>query len=107
VDVLGGILFTAAGVGLALPALSVAVTAGVAPHRRGVAGALFVAGQQIGGAIGVAVLVGISAAGTAAGGSLVAGYGLAFLSTAVLALIGAVTLGITTVRGRRSQVPQA
>jgi len=106
VDVLGGILFTSAGLGLALPAMSVAVTAGVAPHQRGVAGALYVAGQQIGGAVGVAVLVGISAASTAASGAPITGYEVAFLTTALLTLLGAVTLGISTVRARRGQVPQ-
>ena len=101
-DVLTGIMFTSFGLGLALPAMSVAVTAGVAAHQRGVAGALYVAGQQIGGAVGVAVLVGISAAS----GPPSAGYAVAFLTTALLSLLGAVALGISTVRGRRSQVPQ-
>src|SRR6202021_2420250 len=45
-NVLGGILITAFGIGLVFPTASVAVTAGVGPGERGLAGGLFVTAQQ-------------------------------------------------------------
>jgi hypothetical protein len=50
------ILLTALSIGLALPAASVAITAGVQGRDQGIAGALFTTGQQAGAAIGLAVL---------------------------------------------------
>ncbi len=89
VHVLGGILLTAAGMGLALPAASLALTADVPPHQRGVAGALFASGQQIGSAVGIAVLASIAAASTSRTGLLVSGYRLSFLvATGILVLAG-------------------
>lgn len=91
VDVLGGILLTAAGMGLALPAASLALTADAPPQQRGVAGAVFAAGQQVGSAIGIAVLASVAAAGTDRSGSLVSGYRLAYLvSTGTIVLAGAI-----------------
>ena len=74
-NVLGGIMLTAFGMGLAFPTTSVAVTAGVGPGERGLAGGLFVTAQQVGQAIGLAALATIAAAQTNAHhGSLVSGY---------------------------------
>jgi len=90
-------LITAFGLGLALPTASVAITSGVAAAGQGVAGALFVAGQQTGAAIGLAILATVAAARTAAAnGSLIAGYRLAFNLSAgfVLAAIALVALQI-------------
>jgi MFS family permease len=79
-NVLGGIMITAFGMGLTFPTISVAVTSGVKPGERGLAGGLFVTAQQVGNAIGLAVLATIAAAVTNAHhGSLVAGYKAAFL----------------------------
>ena len=80
VKVLGGIIITAFGMGLVFPTASVAVTSGVGPGERGLAGGLFVTTQQVGLAIGLAALATIAAAQTSAhDGSLVAGYKAAFL----------------------------
>ncbi len=79
-NVLGGIIITAFGMGLTFPTISVAVTSGVGPGERGMAGGLFVTAQQVGQAIGLAALATIAAAVTNAHhGSLVTGYKAAFL----------------------------
>jgi EmrB/QacA subfamily drug resistance transporter len=92
--VLPGLLLTSLGVGLALPTASVAITSGVERRDQGLAGALFVTGQQTGAAIGLAALATIAATRTAhAQGSLVAGYRLSFLVATAIALAA---LGLVT-----------
>ena len=91
VDVLPGLLLTAAGMGLALPTASVAVTAAVPPELRGVAGGLLVTAQQAGAAIGLAVLASVAAArSNNAGATLVDGYRMSYLVGAGIALVAAV-----------------
>jgi hypothetical protein len=89
--VLPGLLLTAVGIGLGLPTASIAITTGVEGRDQGLVGALFTTSQQTGAAVGLAVLATAAAARTAhAGGSLVAGYQLAFVvaaGTAVLAVV--------------------
>jgi MFS family permease len=86
--VLPGLLFSAFGMGLALPTASIALTSGVVPRDQGLAGALFVTGQQVGGAIGLAVLATIAAARTEhMHGSREAGYGASFLVSTGFALV--------------------
>jgi EmrB/QacA subfamily drug resistance transporter len=98
VNVLGGLLFTAFGMGLVFPTASVAVTAGMAPSERGLAGGLFATAQQVGQAVGLAALATIAAARTVnAHGSLVSGYQLSFL---VSVGIVAVAFATVAVRGR-------
>jgi EmrB/QacA subfamily drug resistance transporter len=80
VNVLPGLLITSVGMGLALQAASVAATSGVSDRDQGLAGGLFNTSQQVGAAIGLALLATIAAAATAsAHGSLSAGYRLAYL----------------------------
>jgi MFS family permease len=98
VNVLGGLLFTAFGMGLVFPTASVAVTARMAPSERGLAGGLFATAQQVGQAVGLAALATIAAARTVnADGSLVSGYQLSFL---VSVGIVAVAFAAVIVRGR-------
>jgi EmrB/QacA subfamily drug resistance transporter len=88
--VLPGLLLTSLGIGLALPAASIAITSGVDSRDQGLAGALFTTGQQVGAAAGLAVLATVAATRTAhAAGSLVAGYRLSFLVATVMALAAA------------------
>ena len=97
VNVLGGLLFTAFGMGLVFPTASVAVTAGMAPSERGLAGGLFATAQQVGQAIGLAALATIAAARTvSAHGSLVSGYRLSFLVS-----VGIVAVAFAAVVARR------
>ncbi|GAA0423526.1 MFS transporter [Leifsonia naganoensis] len=100
VNVLGGILLTAAGMGLALPAASLALTADAPPHQRGTAGALFASGQQLGSAIGIAVLATIAAAVTDTTGDLVCGYRLSFLVATGLIVLAGIALSITRTTSR-------
>jgi EmrB/QacA subfamily drug resistance transporter len=101
-NVLGGILLTAFGMGLTLPTASVAITAGVGPGERGLAGGLFVTSQQIGQAIGLAVLATVAAAVTNAHhGSVASGYRSAYLVAIGFAVLAVLIVAIQ-MRARRS-----
>jgi EmrB/QacA subfamily drug resistance transporter len=105
VHVLPGLLLTAFGIGLALPTASVAVTAGVDARRRGLAGGLYVAAQQIGIAAGLAALATVAAdRASSAGGSAVAGYRLSFLVATGLVAIAAVNV-VMQMRSTRGHGP--
>jgi EmrB/QacA subfamily drug resistance transporter len=93
--VLPGLVLTAAGVGLALPAASIAITSGVQASDQGLAGALFTTSQQTGAAVGLAILATAAAAATDGhGGSLVDGYRLSFLIGAGLAVLAAIIVAL-------------
>lgn len=98
VNVLGGIMITAFGMGLVFPTVSVAVTAGVGPTERGVAGGLFVTAQQVGQAIGLAALATVATAATAVtnshDGSLVSGYQAAFLVSIGISVLATLIVAI-------------
>jgi EmrB/QacA subfamily drug resistance transporter len=80
INILPGLLFTAFGMGLAFPAASIGATSGALPKDQGLASGLYNTSQQVGGAIGLALLATIAAAATAADhGALAAGYRLAYL----------------------------
>jgi EmrB/QacA subfamily drug resistance transporter len=101
-DALPGLVVTAGGAGLLFPAVSILATSGVARGEQGVAAGLLSTSQQVGAAIGLAVLATIAAARNShTGASVVAGYRLSFL---VAALIGAgllIVLLLGRWRGRR------
>ena len=98
VNVLPGLLLTAFGLGLLFPTMAVLATAGVAPGDRGLAGGLLAASQQVGMAVGLAVLATVAAARTrgATGptpAALAAGYRLSYwIATAVVACALAIVL---------------
>jgi MFS family permease len=93
--VLPGLVLTAAGVGLALPTASIAITSGVRASDQGLAGALFTTSQQTGAAVGLAILATAAAAATAGhGGSLADGYRLSFLIAAGLAVLAAIIVAL-------------
>jgi MFS family permease len=94
-NVLGGIMITAVGMGLVFPTASVAVTSGVGPGERGLAGGLFVTAQQVGQAIGLAALATVAAAQTSAHhGSLVSGYRAAFLVAIGISVVAVLIVGL-------------
>ena len=107
--VLPGLILTSLGIGLALPAASVAVTNGIRPQDQGLAGALFTTSQQGGAAVGLAVLATAAAARTAQTGSLAAGYRLSFLIAAGIGLIAGaiVTVQVHPRRGRQARLHDA
>jgi predicted MFS family arabinose efflux permease len=59
-DILGPSLLSAFGLGLAFVSMTVAAVAGVEPHESGLASGLINTSQQVGGALGLAILVAIS-----------------------------------------------
>jgi EmrB/QacA subfamily drug resistance transporter len=83
VNVLPGVLLTSFGMGLLFPTAAVAATAGVEPGDRGLAGGLLAASQQVGMAVGLAVLATVAAARSravtgSAAVALVGGYRLSY-----------------------------
>jgi EmrB/QacA subfamily drug resistance transporter len=102
VNILGGLMLTTFGFGLAFPAASVAITNGVVPSERGLAGGMLVTAQQVGSAIGLAVLA-TAAAGRsrAAHGALVAGYRLSYLIAVGVVLLAGTTTAVL-MRTRRA-----
>ncbi|MEV5569737.1 MFS transporter [Spirillospora sp. NPDC052269] len=86
-SVLGPTLLVAVGIGLTFPTLMAATTAGVPGGDAGVVGGLAATSNQVGGAIGLAVLAtvaGAGATGEATPAALAAGYDRVFLIAAGL-----------------------
>jgi EmrB/QacA subfamily drug resistance transporter len=97
---LPGILLLALGIGHAFVPLTLIATGGVDPDDQGLASGLFNTSQQIGGALGLAVLSTFANSATdKASGShldaLVHGYTVAFAIGAGLLAVGAVITGVT------------
>ncbi|MBT1258300.1 MFS transporter [Rhodococcus erythropolis] len=101
--VLPGVVLAGLGLGLAFVPLTAAAVSAADPADGGIASALFNAGQQLGGAIGLAVLTTASAGrtsrlvadGEAPIAATVAGWSFGFGIAAVIALIGAVVAAAT------------
>ncbi|KAB2340639.1 MFS transporter [Actinomadura rudentiformis] len=95
--VLPGILVTALGCGLSLPALTIAAVSGTTGENAGLGSALFTTVQQVGGAVGLAILVTLA---TRRSDDLVGsigvrhaateGFSFALTVTAVLLVLGAI-----------------
>jgi len=97
-DLLPGFLIIALGMALCFVPISIAALAGVKEAEAGIASGLINTSQQIGGAVGIAILSTIAisrtesevAAGTAAPQALTSGFQLAFWVGAGIALAGVV-----------------
>jgi len=116
-DVLGPSLFAAVGLGFAFVTTTIAAVSGVQERESGLASGLINTSQQIGGAIGLAVLATIAnsrtdevlanAGGDPAqlGNALTEGFQNAFLGGAIFALAGlALTLVLIRSRDSRAHV---
>jgi predicted MFS family arabinose efflux permease len=95
-------LLLAVGFGLAFVAISVAATSGVPGDESGLASGLINTSQQIGGALGLAILAVVASATTAAAGhtgleAVVLGYQRAFLTSSLLIVI-AFVIGAVVIR---------
>jgi sugar phosphate permease len=95
VDVLPAMLLMGAGAGISFPALMTLMMSGATPEDSGLASGLANTTQQVGGAVGISVLVTLASSRTRSlGGSgavaLTGGYHLAFTVSAALAAVGAV-----------------
>jgi EmrB/QacA subfamily drug resistance transporter len=107
--VLGGLLAMAIGMGLTFVPMTLVATTNVSPDDAGLASGIFNTSQQVGGALGLAVLSTLAAGRTAdllADGAsrpqaLVEGFQLAFVVAAALLAVGAV---LTAALLRRSDV---
>jgi MFS family permease len=105
VNVLPGVLLTSFGMGLLFPTIAVTVTSGVEPGDRGLAGGLLAASQQVGMAVGLAVLATVAAARShavtgPAAVALVSGYRLSFWVAAGIAAF-ALAVVLLLMRGNR------
>jgi EmrB/QacA subfamily drug resistance transporter len=93
-DVLPAMLLMGAGAGLSFPALMTLMMSGATPEDSGLASGLANTTQQVGGAVGISVLVTLASSRTRALGgtgavALTGGYHLAFIISASLAAAGA------------------
>jgi EmrB/QacA subfamily drug resistance transporter len=100
-DVLPGMLVAGIGLGIILVGVAVAVLTGAADHETGMLSGLNTTGHEIGGSLGIAILVTIAlgatggATGPDAAGALAGGIGDAFLAAGILAgIAGAAALVI-------------
>jgi EmrB/QacA subfamily drug resistance transporter len=113
-DVLFPSLVVAVGIGLFFVSGTLAATAGVEEHESGLASGLLNTSQQVGGAIGLAILSTLAAsrttdalaAGSTPPAAAVEGFQLAFLIGAAFAVAGAI-LAFLFVRPPKDAVPQS
>jgi EmrB/QacA subfamily drug resistance transporter len=111
-DVLGPSVLAALGLGFAFVPVTIAAVTGVAPHEAGLASGLINTAQQVGGALGLAILATVANSRTQSllhGGThaiakvaLTKGYDRAFLVGAGFALVGAI-LAATLISSRDSR----
>ena len=95
-DLLPGFLLISIGMGFSFVPISIAALAGVQPAEAGLASGLINTSQQIGGALGIAVLSAVASSSTndalASGSSLPValtdGFHAAFYGAAAVALVG-------------------
>jgi EmrB/QacA subfamily drug resistance transporter len=110
-DVLGPSLLAAIGLGLSFVPVTIAAVSGTRPHEAGLASGLVNTAQQVGGALGLAILATVANTRTKdvllAGGhshaeALTSGFERAFLVGAGFALVGAV-LTLVLISSRESR----
>jgi len=113
-DLLPGFLVIALGIGFSFVPISIAALAGIEAKDAGLASGLINTTQQIGGALGIAILSSVAVsrtedatqAGEAAPHALVAGFHAAFWVGAVFAAIGVVASIALIRRDELAQAPQ-
>ena len=104
-DLLPGFLLIAVGLGFSFVPISIAALAGVRSEQAGLASGLFNTSQQIGGALGIAVLSAIAtsrtenavASGTPVPNALTDGFERAFVWGGIVAAVG-ILVGLVLVR---------
>jgi EmrB/QacA subfamily drug resistance transporter len=111
-DILGPSLLAAVGLGFAFVPQTIAAVSGVKEREAGLASGLINTSQQVGGALGLAVLAtvafpqienaAVEAGGAPTAAMLTDGYADAFLVGAGIALVGVVA-ALTLIRGRDSR----
>jgi EmrB/QacA subfamily drug resistance transporter len=113
-DLLPGLMTMAVGMGLTFVPITLIATTNVEPNDAGLASGLLNSAQQVGGALGLAVLATLAANATAnapaAGGvpaALVSGYQVAFFVAALLIGSGVVFFGLLLRRQHVSRIDVA
>ncbi len=95
-DLLPGIMLISIGMGMTFVPVTLIATSGISPGDAGLASGLFNTSQQIGGALGLAVLSTIAASRSSGGSedkeALVSGFQWAFGGAAVFVLAGLVVM---------------
>jgi EmrB/QacA subfamily drug resistance transporter len=112
-DILFPSLISAFGLGFAFVPMTIAAVAGVEAHEAGLASGLINTSQQVGGALGLAVLAAIAnsrresltEAGTALPSALTEGFQVALTVGAGFAIVGAVLALLLVGRGDRQERP--
>jgi len=100
-DLAGPLVINGVGVGLLFMPLTVVVLSGVEPRHAGTASGLLQTTQQIGGALGLAVIVSVYASNSVPG-EFTPGLREAMDTGSILALIALIVSGIATASGRRA-----
>jgi EmrB/QacA subfamily drug resistance transporter len=104
-DILGPSLLAAVGLGFAFVTTTIAAVSGIAEHEAGLASGLINTSQQVGGAVGLAVLsaISINVIGTSHDPAILTqGFRDAFLAGAGIAAVGLIAT-LTLVRSRDSR----
>ncbi|MEV6600188.1 MFS transporter [Actinoplanes sp. NPDC051346] len=113
VDLLPAFLLLAIGFGAAMPALMGLAVSALPPAESGLASGVFNTTQQVGGALGLAVLATVAGGhtsrlaerGAAPAEALTGGYHVAFALAAALVIAGA-ALALATLGGGRARAPE-
>ena len=111
-DILPAIILMPLGMGMTFMPVIAAATSGVPANEAGLASGLINTSQQMGGALGLAVLSGVASSVTAHAlhassiEALVHGYDRAFLASAIF-MIFALVLAVTVIRQPRKHSPKA
>src|SRR4249920_3357126 len=114
-DLLPGFLLIGVGIGFSFVPISIAALAGVEPAEAGLASGLINTSQQIGGALGIAMLSTIAstrtedalASGTLVPSALVDGFSAAFVAGALIAAAGIIAALTLIRRDELEQAPEA
>ena len=112
-DLLPGFLVTAFGLGFSFVPMSIAALEGVVEREAGLASGLLNTSQQIGGALGVAIITAAATAvttseiksGHSQPAALTDGFQRGFLVGAVFAIVGA-AVTLLVIRAARQEVPE-
>jgi MFS family permease len=112
-DLLPGFLLVGVGLGFSFVPISIAALAGVKASEAGLASGLFNTSQQIGGALGIAVLSAVAtsvtdnrvADGVAQAPAAVDGFQAAFIGASVIAAVGILATLVLVRRSDLVEVP--
>jgi MFS family permease len=108
VDLLPGFLIVAMGMAFSFVPISIAALAGVEAKDAGLASGLINTSQQIGGALGIAVLSSVAVShtdGSTPGAALTHGFQAAFWVGAIVAAAGVLVAVVLVRRDELAQVP--